>query len=162
MALKTGITCKAFVRSAGNYGTPTWSECTVINDLTQNLTATEAEANSRASFINQTVITAADLNWTGTMKSDGSATWTILYEGLLESTTLDFLILDGGSTTNGTTGFRADCVITDVTTDQGRNNRVYNSIKIMPTESDNPVKAVLVTNNALTYATVTGTTLSYA
>jgi hypothetical protein len=81
---------------------------------------------------------------------------------MLENTTLDMLFLDGGSTTNNTTGFRVDCVVTDTTVDQGRGNRLYNSVKFSPTESDNPVKAVLVTNNALTYATVTGTTLSYA
>lgn len=160
--LKKGIDCKAFYRSGGNYATPTWTEVSIINDLTQNSAANEAEANSRASYVNRMVITGFDLNWTGTMQSDASATWTAIYEAMLENSTLDMLFLDGGSTTNNTTGFRVDCVVTDTTVDQGRGNRLYNSVKFSPTESDNPVKAVLVTNNALTYATVTGTTLSYA
>lgn len=160
--LKTGITSKAFVRTTGSYGTPTWTECTCFNDLTQNLAANEAEANDRSSPVNRMVITSIDLNWTGTMKADGSAVWTLIYEALLENATLDFLILDGGSTTNNVTGFRADCVVTDATQDQGRNVRSYNSIKISPTESDNPVKAALVTNNVLTYDTVDGAALSYA
>lgn len=160
--LKTGITCKAFVRSSGNYGTPTWTELSIINDLTQNLTANEGEANARASVIDLSVITSIGLNWTGTMKKDASATWTLIYEALLEGAPLDMLFLDGGSTTNNTTGFRADVQVFDTSEDQGRNTRLYNSVKFMPTESDNPVKAVLVTGGALTYATVTGTTLSYA
>lgn len=160
--LKTGITSKAFVRTTGSYGTPTFTEVSIINDLTQNATAQEAEANDRSSPVNKSVITSIDLNWTGTMKKDLSATWTLIYEAMLEGATLDMLFLDGGSTTNNTTGYRADVQVFDVTEDQGRNTRLYNSVKFMPTESDNPVKAVLVTAGALTYATVTGTTLSYA
>lgn len=160
--LKTGIASKAWVRTGGNYGTPTWTECTCFNDLTQNLTGNEGEANARASVVDLVVITSIGLNWTGTMKADASAVWTLIYEALLEGATLDFLILDGGSTTNNVTGFRADCVVTDATQDQGRNVRLYNSIKISPTESDNPVKAALVTNNVLTYDAVDGAALSYA
>lgn len=161
MATYKGISCKAYYNT-GTYGSPTWTEISVINDLTQNATAATAEANSRASVVDLAVITSIGLSWSGTMKNDGSATWTAMYEAMLESTVLDMLILTAAHTVNGATGFRADCVMTEVSEDQGRNTRLYNSINIMPTESDNAVKAVLIAGGVPTYATVTGTTLSYA
>lgn len=161
MAIKLGITSVLYT-NAGNYATPSWTAVTIIRDLANSRTANMADASDRGSPVDKMVPTTFSLEYTGNIKSDASAAWTQLYEAMLEKTLLDLMILDGPNTTNGVTGFRFDAYITENSDSQNRDERLYTAIKIQPGESDNAVKAVLVTAGAATFATVTGTTLSYA
>lgn len=160
-AVKLGINAKLFY-NAGNYGTPSWTEVTQIDDLTETIKATKAAANDRSSPINKSVITSVDLSWNGKIKNDESTAFNFLYEAILEKQTVDILVLNGGSTTNGVRGYRADTQVHDMSDAQGRNDSIYHDFMFEPTDSVNPVKAALVAAGALTYATVTGTTLSFA
>jgi hypothetical protein len=160
-AVKLGINAKLFY-NAGTYGTPSWTEVTQISDLTENIKSQKAECNDRSSPVNKSVITSQDVSWSGKIKNDESTAFNYFYEAIFEKTTTDVLVLNGGSTTNGVRGFRADVQIHDMSNDQGRNASIYHDLMFEPTDSSNPVKAVLVTGGALTYATITGTTLSFA
>ncbi len=148
--------------NSGTYGSPTWVELSIVNDWSRESKLNEAEANSRASFVDLIAATSMALSWQGTMKNDGSAAWTFVYEAMHKRTAVDFLVLNGPHSTNGVTGHRADCLVLDTSEDGGRNTRLYNSIMLKPTESDNVPKAVKVAGGVPTYATIDGTTLTYA
>jgi len=158
----TGINCKAYY-NAGNYGTPSWTELTCINDLQENSKTMTADSNSRASWINLKVGTSGDLSWNGNMKRDGSAPHLVVYKAMKAKTSLDLLILDGGVAVNNSMGHRADCLIIDTSNNQNRSERLYDSIEIVPTESANLPKHVIVTGGVITMATMgTGAELSYS
>lgn len=158
----TGINCKAYYNS-GSYGSPTWVELSCIDELQENSKTMTADANSRASFIRLKVGVDGDLSWTGTIKRDGSAAHLVVYRAMKAKTSLDMLILDGPVTTNGVMGHRADCLIIDTSNNQNRTERLYDSIEIVPTESNNIPKHVLITGGVVTMATMgTGSALSYA
>lgn len=158
----TGINCKAYYNS-GTYGSPTWVELSIINDLQENSKTMTADSNSRATFINLKVGVSGDLSWTGTIKRDGSAAHLVVYRAMKAKTVLDLLILDGPNTTNGVMGHRADCLVIDTSNNQGRSERLYDSIEIVPTDSTNLPKHVLITGGVVTMATMgTGSALSYA
>lgn len=163
MSVKTGVLSKAYYRSAGNYGTPTHSEITIINDLTVDDSWDTADANSRATPVNLKAITGKTIMASGTVKNDGSALWLALLNANVGGYALDMHFLDGDKATNNTTGYRADCYVTKFAEDQSRGNRLYNQVEFALAESDNLPKRALVTNNALTYATIgTGTAPSYS
>jgi hypothetical protein len=96
------------------------------------------------------------------MKNDGSAVWKFLYEAMLKGDAVDFLVLDGANDLNGSTGWRADCCLFDASEEQNRSTRLYTAIDVVPTDSDNLPKAVLVAGGVPTYAPITGSTLTYS
>lgn len=167
-AVKLGLNAKLYYNSA-TYATPTWVEVTQVDDLTEDIKAQKAPANDRSSPVNKSVITSIDLSWTGRLKNDESTAFNFLYEAILERATVDVLVLNGSRTTNGVRGFRADVQVHDMSDSQGRNDSIYHSIMLEPTDSwnadtsaANPVKAVLVTAGAATYANVTGAAMTFA
>lgn len=163
MAVKTGILSKAYYRSSGNYGSPTHSELTIINDLTVDDSWDVLDAPSRATVANTKALGGKTVMASGTVKNDGSALWTALLNASVGGYALDMHFLDGDITTNNSTGYRADCYVTKFTEDQSRGARLYNQVEFVLAESDNLLKRVLVTSNVATYANVgTGAAPSYA
>jgi len=158
----TGINCKAYY-NAGNYGTPSWTELSIINDFQENSKTMTADSNSRASWINLKVGVNGDLSWTGNIKRDGSAAHLVIYKAMKAKTSLDMLFLDGGVAVNNSMGHRADCLVIDMSNNQGRSERLFDSIEIVPTDSANLPKHVIVTGGVITMATMgTGAALSYS
>lgn len=160
-AVKLGINAKLFY-NAGTYGTPTWTEVTQIEDLMEDIKAQKSACNDRSSPINKSVVTSIDLAWNGKIKNDESTAFELLYEAILEKATVDILVLNGGSTTNGVRGYRADVQVFDMSDPQGRNDSIYHNFLFEPTDSTNPAKAARVASGALTYATITGSALSFS
>lgn len=151
---KLGILSKLYYRSAGSYGSPTFTEISLINDLSVNATWNKGPANSRGSRIDKSVKTSLGLTFTGTLKKKpGDATYEELMNAIVSDNVLDLLILDGAKDLDGVRGWRADCQIFEGTEDQGRDVNLYVSLSIEPTDSDNEPQAVLVDGTTLTYST---------
>lgn len=162
MATYLGVNAKAYYRSAGSYGSPTRTEISSIADLMEDVKFAEAEANSRLSMVDLAEPSTMQLSWTGTVKNDGSAAWTALYLAFLTRAAVDMWFLNGPDSTNGVTGYRAMVKIFDLSQDQGRSVRLYNTFLFKPCEDDNLPKRVLVAGGVPTYAPIDGATLVFA
>lgn len=157
-----GINAKLY-RNTGNYATPAWSEVTLIADLTVNPSWEEADASARESVVKQTAKTMLNVEVTGRLKKKpGDANYEAFMDGCLNFSALDLLILDGANNTNNSRGWRMDCQIFSITEDQGMSNALYEEIRILPSITSNPVKAVKVTSGNLTYSTPGTTGGSFA
>jgi hypothetical protein len=162
VATPIGLNAKAY-RNTGNYNTPTWSEITLISDLTVNPTWEEADASARESRVKQTVKTMINVEITGRLKKKpGDTNYEAIMNAALSDDALDMLVLDDTNTTNNARGWRMDAQIFSVSEDQSMSNYMYEDIRILPSITTNPVKAVLVTGGNLTYSTpgTTGGTFS--
>lgn len=161
MAIYLGVNAKAY-RNTGSYGSPTLTEISSISELMEDAKFGEADANSRATIVDLTVAPTLALSWNGKLKNDGSSNWTALYLAFLTRAAVDMWFLNGPSTTNGVTGYRATVLLFDMSTSQNRDERLYNSFLFKPTEDDNLPKRVLVAGGVPTYAPIDGSTLVFA
>lgn len=150
-----GINAKLYYRSAGSYASPTFTENSLISDLSQSVAWDEADADARESRVHQKLKSMLGLEWTGKMKKKhGDSTYLAFMDALLSDGTLDLLILDGDKDIEGSDGWRIEGQVFSGTEDQGMGNALYIDIKIVPFVGDNPPLAVRVgAGPALTYAT---------
>ena len=148
-----GLNAKAY-RNTGTYGSPTWSEMSLISDLSVNPTWDKADASARESRIKQTVKTLVSLEITGKMKKKLLDTnYDAFMNVMLSDATLDLLILDGDKDTVGVRGWRADFQIFSANEDQGMGNVLFADFSLEPSITENPPKAVLVAAGpTLTYS----------
>lgn len=151
---RRGIDCVAYLNTS-TYGSPTWTPCDFINDFNMTNADDFADANSRASAIKKGVKTRKDLSFSGTLLSPGATNtaYDNIIAALNSSGVLDFMILNGPSTENGVTGWRADFQVTQGNQDQGSEAVLYDEIEIKPYPSANPVKTVLVVSGAPVFTT---------
>jgi hypothetical protein len=162
-----GIKAKLYYRSAGSYGSPTWTEIDNIADCTLNFTWDEGAADDRSDAAHRMVKTQFSLDVTGTVKKKiDYAPYEYLADLVISRAVGDFLVLDGPRTTEGHRGFRFDAQLFSATEDQGLAvGAIVGAIVLKPTDSpdDNPVKAAKVGSGpALTYATIGNDTVSFA
>ena len=161
---KLGIKAKLYYRSAGIYGSPTFTEITGISDLSVNPAWDRGDVNSRSSRVKKQQKTLLGLEFTGTLKKQpGNAAYEAFMNAMLSDEVVDFLILDDSKETVNARGWRVDCQVFQATEDQGTGTVMYEDFIIAPTDSDNEPKAVLVgAGPALTYATPGGASASFA
>lgn len=161
---KLGMNAKLYWRSAGTYGSPTWTEVTLISDLSIDVTWDEADASARESRITQTVKTMLPLSFTARLKKKPlEATYEAFMNALLSDGSLDLLILDGDKATEGVRGWRCDCQVFAGSEDQAMGNVLFEDMTLKPSITDNLVYAVKVAGGGtLTYSTpgVTGGTFA--
>lgn len=148
-----GLNAKAY-RNTGSYGAPTWSEMTLISDMSVNPSWEEADASARESRIKQTVKTLMMLDISGKMKKKPSdANYTALMNAMLSDDVLDLLIMDGDKDTEGNRGWRADFQVFSTNEDQAMGNVLFEEFTLKPSITGNPPKAVLVAAGpTLTYS----------
>lgn len=151
---KLGLNAKLYWRSAGSYESPTWTENTLISDLSQSAAWGEAEANARESRIEQAVKAMLGLEWTGKLKKKPlDATYEAFMNAFLSDEVLDLLILDGDKDVEGNRGWRIDAQIFDASEDQSMTNALYEDIRIKP---------IIITHAALAVKVAAGPLLTYS
>lgn len=148
-----GLNAKAY-RNTNTYESPTWSEMTLISDLTVNPSWDEADASARESRIKQTVKTLMNLDINGRMKKKlGDDNYDALMDAMLSDDVLDLLILDGDRETENVRGWRADFQVFSANEDQAMGNVLFEEFTLKPSITEHNPKAVLVNGSGdLTYS----------
>lgn len=94
--MRIGPNSKTYYRSGGTYGSPTFTECTNINDFNLQSSWEKGPANSRGSRVNKSVKTSFNITASGTMKvRPGDADYEAFMDALNSDNVLDLLVLDG-------------------------------------------------------------------
>jgi hypothetical protein len=117
----------------------------------------EADANSRETRLKLAFKTLLGLEVSGKLRSSNvnDATYTTIIAAITGDTQLDLMILNGGSTTNGVTGFRASFQLFDATEDQGLGAVVYDQVVLKPTPNvDGNYNTVLVASGAAAFTAI--------
>lgn len=151
---KLGMNAKLYWRSAGTYGAPTWTEASIISDVTIDVTWDEADASARESRITQVVKTMLPLSVTARLKKKPlDSTYEAFMNAIISDDALDLLILDGDMTVEGTRGWRADWQVFSGSEDQSMGNVLFEDMTLKPSITDNLVLAVKVAaGGVLTYS----------
>lgn len=142
---KIGLNAKLYRRSGGTYGSPTWSEVSILSDVTVNVTWEEADASARESRIKQTLKTLLNLEITAKMKNKpGDANYEALWDAILSDDTVDILVMDGDKDVEGNRGWRLDALLFTANEDQSMSNALFDELTFKPFMEENPPKAVKV------------------
>jgi hypothetical protein len=146
--MKLGIRAKLYYRSAGNFGTPTWTELTLVRDLTLNAADDTTDAPTRASRVKAMAKTLKDIAFDASMRaSDTDAGYTAVYDAYLSaSSNIDVMVLDGSSSSNGARGFRYEAIVHKAGQPQNIADAIYTDFGFAPDAfSSNNFQSVLVT-----------------
>ena len=145
---KLGINSKAYYRSTGNFGTPTWTELSGFGDMAVNAAWDVADAATRASRVKSEVKTMLGLEVTGRLRSeDASAAYNAVFDAFLSTTSnIDIMVLDGSSSSNGARGFRFEAIAKQANQSQGLQDSLFLDMSFTPDAfSGNSYQSVLVT-----------------
>lgn len=145
-AIKPGINSAAY-RNTGSYGTPTWTEGTLVRDATVNAAWNLADASSRASRAVLEAKTQVPLKIQIVVRADDAdAFYVALWAAAMSPTSLvDLMVLDGDIATEGAMGFRAEWNVVLSSQPQGAGDVVYTTFDLSPGWSSNGVpKSVIM------------------
>lgn len=130
--VKVGIKCKVY-RNTGTYGSPTWTEVTLIRDATMSCPWDLVDASSRAHRVKLFAKTMQDVTVNIVMRADDADAAAIaFYAASQEETVLDLLVLEGPISTEGSSGVRAHFVVNLANQDHGSGSVVYNTYDLKP------------------------------
>lgn len=139
-AIKPGIAAGAY-RNTGSYGTPTWTESTLIRDVQPAFSWDMVDASSRATRAKLYGKTQVDLAIQLVVRADDADTaYQAFVDASFSSTTsIDMMILDGDIATEGARGVRAHWLFSLSGQPQGAGDIVYSTFDIKPTFSSDGV-----------------------
>lgn len=132
-----GIECKTY-RNTATYGSPTWSEITLISDFTLDPTWDTVEALTRESRIKRMVTTLLALETSGKIlvrKTDSN--YSAFVTAFYAQSMMDLLILDASKDVAGAEGVRGEFYISKLTDEQGPATLRYRDFTIVPALSEN-------------------------
>lgn len=154
--MERGVLCEAY-RNSATFGSPTWVEITLFNDLTINPQWNTSPANDRGSQVGSEAPALQSWSITGTVKVKKTDTgYLALQAAYLAGSTFDMMFLTGPSTTNGESGFRCEWLIKSMSQDQGTGvGQTYDSIEFVPHGLSTQVKqTVTVASGAPVFTTI--------
>lgn len=153
----TGIESGLFVRTGGNFASPTWTELTDVGDCTLNASWNKASVEVRSSPAMMGVKTTIDCSVSFKMlarPTGGSAAYNTVIAALATRDVVDVMVLNGSNTTNGARGFRYEGQVFSGTEDQGPQAVIQPDMMISPTVTNNVPQSVLVTAGAPVFTTL--------
>lgn len=156
MSSRLGIDSKVY-RNTGTYGSPTWVAIDLVRDVQVNPSWNRSDGSSRASKVMAEAKTQLALALTLSVKVSLTDTG---YIALMDSFVdpdgvIDLMILNGGNTTNGVEGWRADFGVFTASEDQSIGNVLYRDFEIAPSAfATNATKRVVVSGGAATFADI--------
>jgi len=134
-----GLDAKIY-RNSATYENPTWVEIDNVKDVTLNLSKEEADATTRANNGWKAIVATLkegtvdfEMVWN---KSDEN--FQALLTSFLSNTVIDFLILDGPYTSEGSEGLRASCQVFSFTRAEQLTDVLRAAVTIKPTYSAHP------------------------
>lgn len=156
-APKMAIDAVIMWMSSGNYNTPTWSEIDLAKDVQVDPTWDQAEAFSRATSVKEYAKGLLELGFTISAKCSGTDTgYGALMDAFTSRTgTIDLLVLDAGSTTNGAEGVRLTAGVFGASQQQNIGDVLYREFEVKPSaHADNKPKWVEVVNNSPVFTAI--------
>jgi hypothetical protein len=138
MALKLGRNGKLYY-NAGTYGSPTWTEVTLVRDVTTNLDSEVADADHRGAGVfgaDVVVKLKAGVDFE-ILWDPANAVFSVLLAAYLAGSSVDFLVLDGAVGTTGSQGVRATCQIHKFTRAEALKDVIKAQVSIAPTYAAN-------------------------
>lgn len=138
MAVVLGMNAKLY-RNTGTYASPTWTEIDNVRDVTLSMETGEADVTTRAANgWRQSIATLKDAGLDFEMVWDSTDTgFTALKTAFLNGTNVEFLVLDGDSTTSGNQGLRAEMSIMSFSRNEALEEALTVSVTAKPTKGDN-------------------------
>jgi hypothetical protein len=98
-------------RNTGTWASPTWSEVTGLKDLARSGEWGEADAATRDSVFNLTLLTILDTVITGVLVKGANSNYNAIRSAFENGTPIELAIMDGPITTAGNRGLRAMFVV---------------------------------------------------
>jgi hypothetical protein len=127
-----GLDCKLF-RNTATYASPTWDEITQVTDVNVSQTTATGDISSRASTFKLWRPGQKDLTLEFTLRYDsGNTDFTALQSAFTGRTGIDMWVADGASATAGTTGIRANWMITEFSHEQPLEDGVNVKVSAKP------------------------------
>lgn len=157
MGAKTGLKCKLY-HNTGTFAVPIWVEVPLIGDLQVNAQWNEATGNTRETWVERTARTFLQLSPSGQLRVEDADVAYLAFANAFHNpdTILDLMILNGASTANGVTGYRAEWEVTQWSENQGTGNVLFKDFAIKPGFSTNLPQSVVVTAGAPVFTTLDG------
>ena len=138
MGIKLGLNAKLYRNTAAS-GSPTWNEVTNVRDVTLNLETGEADVSTRSSSWRASVGTLKSASLEFEMVWDtADDDFAAIRDASLNNTSVEFAVLDGGSTTPGTQGLRATMAIINFTRSEPLEEAIKVSVTAKPTYAATP------------------------
>lgn len=126
-------------RNTGTYAAPVWDEIGNVKDLTLNMTKSAVDITTRASggFV-ENIDGLIDATVDFSMVWDSTDTdFTAIQTAFLAKTSIEFLVLDGGSAVDGAQGLRATMMIEGFTRNETLGEALMVDVTIRPTRAAN-------------------------
>lgn len=146
---KLGIKAATYYNT-GNWASPTWAEITCIENWQVAPSWQNAEIRSRATRMILNAKTLAGMVVSGRLLAadTGDAGYTAIVATFDNDTTLDLLVLNGGSTTNGVTGYRFEAQTHFTNESQNPDEVIYDEVEFRPAFTGNNPQSVTVSAGA--------------
>lgn len=146
----------ALYYNAGSYGSPSWTEITLVRDVTPRRQWDMGEAFSRETKAKLMAKTMIDVGASAVVRADPADTgYQTLYDASNSSSTLvDVLILDGPITQEGAGGVRFHANVNSTGQPQEANGIIYETFDLVPGWSSEgyPSSAAVGAASSVTFA----------
>jgi len=138
MALVLGLDAKMY-RNSAVWATPSWVEFTNVKDVTLSLETAEADVTTRASGGWRAVVATLK---EGSVESNilwdtADANFEAVKDAFFDNTSVEFAVMDGDITVEGTEGLRADFSVVNFTRNEPLEDALNVDFTIKPTASTN-------------------------
>ena len=130
-----GYQAKAYINTATTGTTPSWTEISIIRNVTLNLEKGEADVTTRgAKGWKEVLPTLKEATIDTELVWDADDTlFAKLLDAFLNDTNLEFLFLDGEVTAQGSQGLRAVCGIFKFSRDEQLDGALIANVSLKPT-----------------------------
>lgn len=156
MSSRVAIDGKVY-RNTGSYGSPTWTEISLVRDVQVNPAWDRVDGSSRAGYVKADAKTQLALSFTLSVKVHlTDAGYIALMDSFVDPNgVIDLLILNGDNATNGVEGWRADFGVFTASEDQSIGNVLYRDFEVGPSaHATNVPKRVTVSGGAPVFASI--------
>jgi hypothetical protein len=133
--------------NGASYGSPTWNLVDAVKDVKVGASFDEFDASTRqGGGIKQSEPVLLGLDITGMIRTDETDTsgFVALETAFLTRAAIDIMVLDGGSTVNGSRGYRFDAKNFKFGQDESLSNILYREFELKPCVSANAAYKVVV------------------
>lgn len=157
MAVRKGYLCAIYIRTSGSFASPTFTEATLVGDLSVTDPNDKLSADARAGVgIHEYEPGMIDLMISGRIRVDQDNTvFAAIVAAKAARTALDVMVLNGKQTVNGSIGYRMEMKVFKLDEDQALGNVLYRDFEFAPCPSDEAKQTVLVAAGAPGYTAIT-------
>lgn len=134
-----------FMLNTGSFGSPTWSNVTLVGDASVPFEWTEGDGSTRGSRLEMSVKTMLKVGFQAKVRTDDTdANFQTIWNAAQNDTILNVLILDGPLTVAGPRGYWLDTQVFSNSQDQALKGVLFNEFNFKPTPTANQQAYVTV------------------